>query len=312
MKESTRKKIRLLLIILFMLVTAGLYIYLYLIPDITGALTPTAIVSFGKVQTEDEEDCLIIRSERLIYAEDDGSIRYYSEESERTRKNAKILDIYPPGDSAKGYYAPVTSFVSYYVDGLEESYTMETVYQLDLQQIFEDKPEPENLRKEDAVARKDEPIYKLVTSNVWYAVLLVDKGKADMYQLNQSLTLYFGEDAIKGTVTEYYDKDDHRLVIIRISRYYENFAKLRYTRLKLLTQNYEGLVVPNSAISWQEIQAEGESASSLKPGVYVQSINGEYSFKTIDIIVSTDSETLIKTDGNVRIYDEILRNAEQN
>ncbi|MBR0130102.1 MAG: hypothetical protein IJM08_02205, partial [Firmicutes bacterium] len=113
-------------------------------------------------------------------------------------------------------------------------------------------------------------------------------------------------------VTEYYDKDDHRLVIIRISRYYENFAKLRYTRLKLLTQNYEGLVVPNSAISWQEIQAEGESASSLKPGVYVQSINGEYSFKTIDIIVSTDSETLIKTDGNVRIYDEILRNAEQN
>ncbi len=311
MKESTRKKIGLLLVILFLLAVAGLYIYLYLIPNITGALTPTAIVNFGRVQTEDEEDALIIRSEQVVNAESSGSIRYYSEESERTRKNAKILDIYPAGDTAKGYYAPVTAFVSYYVDGLEETYTMDTVYQLDLQKIFEDKPVPENLRKEDAVANEGDPIYKLVTSNVWYAVLLVDKEKADMYQLNQTLTLYIGEDTVKGTVSEYYDRDNHRLVIIKVSRWCEDFAKLRYVDLKILTQNYEGLMVPNSAIAYEMVQGEGETAPSEKPGVYVQSLNGEYSFKTIDIIVSTEEETLIKTDGNVKIYDEILRNADQ-
>jgi hypothetical protein len=31
----------------------------------------------------------------------------------------------------------------------------------------------------------------------------------------------------------------------------------------------------------------------------------------VDIITSTENETLIKTDGNVKIYDEILRNANQ-
>ena len=41
MKEKKKRNIYAVLIALFVITVAGLYSYLYLIPEITGALTPT-------------------------------------------------------------------------------------------------------------------------------------------------------------------------------------------------------------------------------------------------------------------------------
>ena len=312
MKASTKRKLLLFLSLLFLAAVAGLYAYLYLIPNITGALTPTAVVSYGKIQTMDEEDAVVVRSEEVVYAEHDGSITYYSQEAERTRKASKILDIYPVGGSAEGYTAKETAFISYYVDGLEESLQPETIAQIDIQKMLEEPVVPSSVKR--AEARSGEPLYKVITSNVWYTVLFVDQSKKDMYRLGQSLTLYFGDEGdqkLKGTVSEFYDRGDYRLVVVKIDHWYQDFAKLRSLHISLLTQDYEGLVVPNTAIAYEMVEAKGDAPAAEMPGVYVLGISGDYTFKTIDIIVANEEETLIKTDGNVKIYDEILRNAQQ-
>ncbi len=309
MKASTKKKLAVFAVILFFLAVAALYAYLYLIPNITGALTPTAIVSYGRMQITDEEDCLVVRSEEAVYAEEDGTIHYYSEENERTRKASKILDLYPEGGSAKSYTAPYTAFISYYIDGLESEYTPETIGQLDPETALKVNTNPSNTKRE--TAKKGEALYKLISNNVWYTVLFVEKDKSNLYKLNQSVTLYFGDDDVKGYVSEVYNRRDYDLIVIKINYYYENFARLRSAHIKLLTQDYDGLIVPNSAVAYQEVPSDGDAPPSEKPGVYVLGINGDYTFRTVDIITSTENETLIKTDGNVKIYDEILRNANQ-
>jgi|GEM_PF-434145 len=90
-----RKKKR--AVIIFFLTLAVLYIIIYALPDVTGALKKTEIIEYGGFQVKDHVTAYIIRNENVYFANKSGNIHYYVGEGEQVRKGIKILDIISGG-----------------------------------------------------------------------------------------------------------------------------------------------------------------------------------------------------------------------
>ncbi len=300
--------------VIFAAVLAALYFFTYVTPRISESLTRTAVVTYGELRNEDRTKALIIRNEKIVYSNDSGKLSYYAPESEKTRKDSKILDVYPAGKRGVGYYCSQTAFISYFVDGYEETFFPDMIPSL--------KPEDfEGLTVNPRSAVKDEiaeyePLYKMLLDDVWYMVFPIPEERIGSYKAGNTVTVEFEDGSVTATIDQILGTEETFLVSVYTKKYYVNFAKIRVADVNVVTRDVEGLIVPNSAIGHNE---EGQ------PGVYVRNINGEFNFKRIEIIVEGEEETLVTqssfnetdADGNsvrvpsIELYDEILRTAER-
>ncbi|MBQ4505665.1 MAG: hypothetical protein II971_00255 [Firmicutes bacterium] len=296
MKERRKRNIYVVLTALFLIAVAGLYTYLYLIPEITGALTPTVTVEYGSLQTSEVAHCTVVREETVVYAGESGTVSYYSNETEKTRKGTKVLDVYPAGSSGVAYTAQTTGFVSYFVDGWEESLDPDSLATLKPDELIELNIVPEDVRKNDA--SEGDALYKLVTNDTWYMVLSVPKEKREAYSLNSNVTVIFDKGSVRAKVSESYDRGDYAMIILKTGRYFEYFAQLRTQDVKVITSDYTGLLLPVTAVTQQDEEN----------GVYVLGIDGNYSFVPVEILTQSGDTILVSADGDLRIYDTVMRN----
>ena len=311
-----KKGIKVLLVlfwVIFFAVAALIYGYSYIVPRISGALTKTAVVNFGELKSEDKVNALIVRDEEVVYAKDSGELSYYSRETEKTRKDAKILDIYPSGEKGVGYYCAQTAFISYYFDGCERKYTPEKISELKAEDIAELSITPQDTARQSTEYGK--PLYKYLNSEVWYIVFPVPQSRIGLYKPGNIVTVDFGDGEVTAKIDQIIGSGENLLVSVYTKKYYVNFAKIRTAEVTVITQDYEGLLVPNSSIIVDE---EGHK------GVFVENVNNEFDFKRIEVIVENEEESLCTADsftekdedGNdvkistIKIYDEILRNAQ--
>lgn len=173
-------------------------------------------------------------------------------------------------------------------------------------------PMPENTRREQAIAA--EPLYKMVFDDVWYAVIPLTEERKTKYKVGAAVTIEFEEGSVPAQAVDIVDRENARYVILKTDRYYANFASIRKASITVVTEDYEGLIIPNTAISWEE----------GIPGVYVRDLSGSFHFTKIKVITTDGKDSLIQAGsfveaddaGNqvkvstVEIYDEILRHSE--
>ena len=95
------------------------------------------------------------------------------------------------------------------------------------------------------------------------------------------------------------DGQDYRLVCAEVSRWYDKMLQLRSVEANIISSTTEGLLIPSEAIA-----TNGENY-----GVYVQGLDGEYSFRTIEVLIEGPENTLIASGGQVKLYDEVLKDA---
>ncbi|MCF0150405.1 MAG: hypothetical protein HUJ80_03235, partial [Firmicutes bacterium] len=255
---------------------------------------------------------------------------------------------------------PRTGFISYYIDGMEQEFLPEPeeLRQLDASQLAGLQIASFDMQKKNCSA--GDPLYKLVSSDIWYMALVCDSRCKDLYSEGQTITVCFAENAVQraqeasgasnadtpgekeassaesseqqntaqfsllsedeglvkipATVLSCEENNGYLLVIASTRRYYEDFVRLRTTDVNVITSSCEGLLIPRTAVT----QQEGVF------GVYQKLNNGEYSFLPVNIIGENDSDYVITptsfertgSDGSketvttVKVYDEILRNAE--
>ena len=313
MKKGKRVALDLFWLI-FAAVLAALYFFSYVTPRISESLTRTAVVTYGELRSEDQTKALIVRDEKIIYSQDAGKLSYYAPESEKTRKDSKILDVYPTGKRGVGYYCSQTAFISYYVDGYEETYYPDMISTLTPEDLEGLTVNPRSAVK-DEIAEL-EPLYKMLLDDVWYMVFPVPEERISNYKKGNTVTVEFSDGSVTAVVDQIIGSGGTYLVSVYTKKYYVNFAKLRVADVTVITRDVEGLIVPNSAIGKDE---DGN------PGVYVKNINGEFTFRRIEPIVEGETETLVtrssfnETDSegetvkvqSIELYDEILRNADQ-
>ncbi len=311
MKKRKGRGLLILAIILFLAAVAALYFYVYVMPQINGALTKSEIVTYDKMEVFDEVSCLFIRSEEVITAQQAGNISYYAEETEKGRRDTKVLDLYPPVGKAQAYYCGGSGIISYTLDGWEDKLYPEMIASLTLSEFESFDITPESCVRDSA--EKDDPLFKLVTSDTWYIVFPIPMEKLANYKEGFSVTLVFDDGEVTGKVDDIIGTEDTKLISVACKKFYVNFATTRQTTARIITSSHEGLAVPAAAV----LSLDGTQ------GVYRKNLSGDYDFVPVQILASDGEKTLVTPDSftvngedgetkkitTISLYDEVLRDA---
>ena len=311
--------------IILLLIVAVLYIFIYTIPEITGALKQTCTVEYGEMRIAKSVDAVLIREETVYKADSSGLLSYYIDNNTKTRQGSKILDIY--GSEKNTVLCPQTGVVSYYYDGYESVLTPGAIESAKEILLSESAIQVKDLSSERA--SEGEPLYKLITNDTFYTVFLVPPDDIGFYSVDRNVTLEFENGSVSAKISEILSLDENGnvviqegeettyaanyLVVVSTSKYFVDYDKLRQCKLDVVLQNDKGLIVPNTAIT----EVDGI------PGVYVKGIDGEYDFTRIkvissdgvDSVVYADTFSVLREDGlsdiftTISIYDEILKDA---
>ena len=312
---------------LFILSLIALYIIIYAVPGVTGALTKTEILQYGNFRTTDNSTCYFVRNETVYSAIRAGSINYYIADAVKVKKGAKVLEVvygaaespaeeseYSDiigrlGDDSVRLADFITEFngvTSYYIDGYENYFTPETIKSLKYETVSALELSPVNVVRD--FTGKGEPLYKICDNREWYIVCWVDAGSISKYSLEKNVTIELPLGQVKAAIADITEDGDRWLIVFRTDRYYEDFAKVRSAPATVITSNYNGIIIRNESIT----------AADGTIGVYIKAKNGDFVFTPIRVIATDGENSLAEVSyyydendervNTVNIYDEILRN----
>ncbi|MCL1983557.1 MAG: hypothetical protein FWG53_10815 [Clostridiales bacterium] len=310
---------------LFVLSLFVLYIIIYAVPSVTGALTQTEVLQYGNLKATDDATCYFVRSERVYGAIRAGSINYYVGDAVHVKRGTRILDVaYFAQSSANeeseysgiinrlgddqvllaDFISEFNGITSYYIDGYENYFTPETMRGLKYSEVSRLDAGPVNVVRDSTA--KGEPLYKICDNREWFMVCWVDAGNVSKYVRDKSVAVELPAGEVKATIVDIIEDGDRWLIILRTNRYYEDFSRVRSAPATVTTSNYSGIIIRNESIA-----AKGDDI-----GVYVKTKSGTYIFKPVKIITTDGQNSLVEVsyyydDGNrvdtVNIYDEILK-----
>ncbi|MDR1043185.1 MAG: hypothetical protein LBL54_04695 [Clostridiales Family XIII bacterium] len=319
MKRGTKA-----LLVVFVALAAGLYMYLFAIPKIEGMSENTAVLEYGDLHVLDKAEVLIVRDETLFASKKSGAINYEEAEGTKVRKGVKLISVdegagaatsaaisrivADAGDSLKmtgSYKANRTAVVSYYADGYEEKLSAKTMESVTLDKMEACPSKGESL-KSDRVTAGD-PIYKLANNNEWYMVYWTDAGNdAERYATGSAVTVSLGDSLIDAEV--YYAEPEGKMlkVILRSDMYYEDLMRVRKADAEIVFAEYKGLIADNKSI----LKRDGVA------GVFVKQRSGGYTWVPVKVLKGTDGKSTLAADvyydadgkqvNTVNYYDEVL------
>lgn len=324
-KEKNNKKSK--WILFFFIAVFVLFVIIYVLPSVSGAFKRTYIAEYGGIQVSDKVSCYIVRNETVYFANGSGTIQYYLGEGTKVRKNTKILDIargsveyeetkyakileriQGQGITPELYVSNNNGLVSYYLDGYEAMLAPDKLQDLTKNVVTKLEMGLENVTRTTTLA--NEPLFKIVDNNLWYAVCWVDEEDIVKYKKGGSITLQLPLGDVKGTTYDIKDDNGDFMVILKFNRYYEDLPRIRKVEANVITEDYKGLIIPNRCIR----------SKDGKPGVYIKDVGGDGVFRPIKAITSDGEYSLVENsyfyedskEGPVKVktidvYDEIIK-----
>ncbi len=322
------KKIRKSPIVLFMLALILLYVIIYIVPSVTGALVSSYIVEYGELKVADEVTGYLVRNEQVYTAGTTGTANRYIDNGTLVRKGTTVMEITGGADGeiddkfsqivdrlgddailTSDYAATKGGVISYYVDGYERRIRPNNMknggysYYSKLSQ-----DSVQNLQRDTVV--RGEPVFKVVDRTKWYIVTFVPKDHGARYKTGQDVIVEFEDgtvDAEVHSVTADVD-GEHTRVILACSNYYEKYMQMRACPVTLVTYEERGLLVENSSITKENGQL----------GVFVKKKTSGSDFVPIKVYATDGVRSLVadtffddaetgKRYDTVEIYDEVLK-----
>jgi len=310
---------------LFVLSLVVLYVILYTIPGVTGALTRTEILQYGNFRTADSATVYFVRYERVYMAAHAGNINYYIADGVLVKTGTRILNIThghqdeeqesefaeiiaklgDDGIQTTDFVSGFHGIVSYFIDGYENYFTPETMRELTYDRVSRLNIDPVNVVREHT--RRGEPLYKISDNRQWYMIAWVGMGDVVNYQIGRNVTIELPLGEIRASVLDIVEDGDRWLIIFRTNRYYEDFARIRSAPATIVTSNFNGIALRNESIAVRDGVI----------GVYIRTRGGTFVFRPIRVIATDGTNSLVEVgffyneDGRrvrtVNIHDEILR-----
>ncbi|WP_415929606.1 HlyD family efflux transporter periplasmic adaptor subunit [Zhenpiania hominis] len=318
-------------IYIFVLALIVLYIAIYVIPKATGLFDTTEVVEAGTLQVTEETTCYFVRNETVYEAGEAGTLDYNVEEGVHIRKGTRVLKLTESGDEnasqkdaeEKSEYKDVikrlgdhvvrtvsceaqsSGVLSYYADGYENFFSPDTMDQLRYKNVKDLQIEASSLKREKAM--QTEPLFKICDNENWYLLCWVEAASIARYEVGNDVTVQLPDGDVTATIQDITEDGEQWKITLRSNQYYESFAKSRIAEARLVSQEYDGLIVDNGAITTRN----GET------GVMVRQTSGDFAFTSIKVIASDgeysvlEDGSFIDEDGNtvdtVNVYDEILK-----
>ena len=149
-----------------------------------------------------------------------------------------------PDNSLDMGYAPDSGIVIYSTDGLE-TLNAEGV----CADTFEESHHPRNMRTDNALVSSGDDLYRLVTGEKWSLILKWDESWEDQFTEGKYINVRF----LKNGNTSWgligiLNNQDGKYLMLTFTNSMITFAQDRYIDVELLTDEKEGLKIPNSSI----------------------------------------------------------------
>lgn len=330
-------KTRRVLVVLFVVAIAVLAIIIYAVPKMYSALEDTVVLKYGTLPVTDSGEALIVRSETLFVAGQEGKLDYKITESTKVRKGTNIVELSPgkvverkkdsDGNELKpesryptiisraggdvkvseNNTANISGVVSYHIDGYEKILTPKKIKDLDGEKIDKINREVADVKRETTI--KGDPIYKTAKNTSWYLVLWKEKDESIKdYQDNKKVKINIGKTQIDAKVNAIYEKEAGNLIVLQTDMYYKYYSMYRKVDISVVFEEYQGLIVENKSIT----KKDGVE------GVYVKQTDESYKFTPINVLATSGDNSVLSVkhyyddDGiqviTVNYYEEILVN----
>jgi putative membrane fusion protein len=325
MKRGTK-----ILLIVFIVVAAGLYIYLEAVPKIEGMSENTVVIEYGDLPVSDKAEVLIVRDETLFGSKKNGAVTYEQDEGTKVREGVRVVAVEGggtvaaatdaaissireiAGDALKmtgSFKADRTAVVSYYADGYEARLSAENVGAI-TDEDMESCPAKGAPLKAAHVAKGD-PIYKLTNNNEWYMIYWTktedDTGR---YVSGAAVTVSLGGSKVDAEVHSATPDGEKLKVVLYSDMYYKDLARVRKADAEIVFAEYKGLIADRQNIATR----------SGAPGVFVKQRAGGYKWTPVNILKEAGGKCVLSVDvyydkegkpiDTVNYYDEVLADPE--
>ncbi len=207
--------------------------------------------------------------------------------------------------------APKSGYIVYHTDGYENLQPQEVTAE-----IFEKKDyEKTQLINNELVAPGD-AVYKFVTSEKWSIVIPVTEERAKELQEAEYVQVRFLKTQdVSWASTEIFTSGKDYYCILGLNNSVVNFCTERFLDIELITEEEQGLKIPNSAIAEQEfflIPKDFMSKEAGNDGTYIfvreaYKEDGTLSAEEIELTVYNETETdYYVSDESLRIGDYLI------
>ncbi len=207
--------------------------------------------------------------------------------------------------------ATKSGYIVYHTDGYEDLQPQEVT-----EETFEKKDyEKIQLINNELVAPGD-PVYKFVTSENWSIVIQVTEERAKELQEAEYVQVKFLKTQdVSWASTEIFTSGSDYFCILNLNNSVVNFCTERFVDIELITEEEQGLKIPNSAIAEQEfflIPKDFMSKEAGNDGTYIfvreaYKEDGTLSAEEIELTVYNETETdYYVSDESLRIGDYLI------
>lgn len=193
-----------------------------------------------------------------------------------------------------------SGIITYYKDDME-SLTLDTVAAAN----FDNKDYKKTQLRTNDLIKKNTPVYKLVKSDDWSILLLLDKSQYEKLAELKSAKVTFSDDGLEATLpVNVYQKGNDYFARIDLDKYMIQFINERYIKLEIAVNAAKGLKIPVTSIVEkdfyqipQEYFTKGGDSDSM--GLGKETINDkgetEYTFVAADIYSEDDDYGYVDT-----------------
>lgn len=219
--------------------------------------------------------------------------------------------------SVQTIYSDSPGFVALGSDGFEELLNYKLLHEITGKQFKLLKDSNLDLSPEEA--QEEKFAIRIIKNHKWSVVVEVNAEQGEGIEKGKNVRIRpAGQNReLKAVVRSVTDEEDKKIVIFDLDEFIADFYNIRTIEVEIVLSQYEGAIVPNSAI----IEREG-----IK-GVYTVDIGGVLNFKPVKIRISNKEFSILyngsfeqesKDDPNgteqiktVNLYDEIVINADK-
>ncbi len=237
---------------------------------------------------------LLIRKEKIYYADQAGSLILLKEEGERVGYGQSIIKI-----NNEILYNHSPGLVSYAMDGLEDDLTMESIDSISLSKFSNYKRQYKQLVNNEHI-EKGQAVFRIINNNSLHIVIKTDEIELQRYQDNEKVFIkpdFVKERILEANIIKRVSEEGEGLLIIKVDTFLKEWLNMRRAEFTFIKNIYRGITIPRKAIF---TNPNGE-------GVLVYQADGGYKFSEVNILNGNDEFVII---NGIEIGQKIIINPE--
>ncbi len=226
------------------------------------------ITSQQKVKDSIQVSAVLIRSERLTLAPQDGKIDLYYAEGDRVSSGNRIATISNRVeiDNLYNYHAGI---ISYNIDGLETTLRMDNLNDLTYNKLVNLKGKINPIDSGDKV-NLGRPVFKIIDNFQFYLAVFLPQDQLLNYESGNKIEVIFPglDESFPGKIEQIIGDKPQNIMVIAIDKFIPQLISIRNTKVEIVRKKYHGILLPKKALIQSpdkvEVRVKGYTKNYLK------------------------------------------------